>query len=152
MGGFCSIADNVTVFLGGNHRVDWISTFPFGHIFEDLLGDYKVPGCPATNGDVIIGSDVWIGSASTIMSGVVIGDGAVIAANSLVVKDVPPYCIVGGNPASPIRFRFDGKIIDLLLRLKWWDLSLLEIKEISPILCSAPSLSLLEELVVKYRS
>jgi len=77
IGRFCSIADDVTVFLGGNHRTDWITTFPFGHVFAKELGGEGIVGNPATKGDVAIGHDVWIGSGARIMSGVQIGNGAV---------------------------------------------------------------------------
>ena len=72
-------------------------------------------------GDLIIGNDVWIGYNATIMAGVTIGDGAIIATNATVVKDVPPYSIVGGNPAQIIKYRFDEAIREKLLQLKWWD-------------------------------
>ena len=72
-------------------------------------------------GDIVIGNDVWIGHNATIMAGVKIGDGAIIATNSTVVKDVEPYAIVGGNPASEIKKRFQKSIIEKLLELKWWD-------------------------------
>jgi acetyltransferase-like isoleucine patch superfamily enzyme len=105
VGRFCSIAGNVSIFLGGNHRSDWITTYPFGC----LKYFNKKPGHPSTNGDVVIGNDVWIGCNATILSGVKIGDGSVIAANSLVTKDVPDYSIVGGNPAKVIRKDFRTK-------------------------------------------
>ena len=91
IGSYCSIAQNVRIFLGGNHRSDWVSTYPFGHINQNVLGDIKTPGHPATNGDVVIGHDVWIGYGVTIMSGVTIGSGAIIAANSHVVTNVSEY-------------------------------------------------------------
>ena len=97
---------------------------------------YNKTDHPKSNGDVIIGNDVWIGHESTIMSGVKIGDGAVIAANSVVVKDVEPYTIVGGNPAKVIKKRFSDDIINNLLELKWWDWSNEKINENLNILCS----------------
>lgn len=120
IGNFCSIASNITVLLGGNHRTDWVTTYPFGHCknFPDVA---PVKGHPKTNGNVVIGNDVWIGSGATIMSGVTIGDGAVIAANSHVVKDVAPYSIVGGNPAKHIKFRFTEEQIKSLLQIQWWN-------------------------------
>lgn len=84
--------------MGGNHRTDWLTTYPFGHIHKDIFTNFSGVGHPATKGSVVIGNDVWIGTNVTIMSGVSIGDGAVIANNSHVVKDVLPYSIVGGNP------------------------------------------------------
>src|SRR5579871_3351215 len=88
IGSFCSLAPSITILLGGNHRKDWITTFPFGQIYQDELGGTDIDGRPLTNGDVVIGDDVWIGYGVTIMSGVTIGSGAVLAANSHVVKDV----------------------------------------------------------------
>ena len=151
IGAFCSIADNVTVFLGGNHRTDWITTYPFGHIFVDELGGGDIQGHPVTKGDVIIGNDVWIGSGTTIMSGIHIGDGAVIAANSCVVKNVSAFEIVGGNPSRHIKMRFDEETINLLLNLRWWDLSLNEIKSMVQDLSSKPTNELLRNLILKYK-
>jgi len=151
IGSFCSIAGNVQIFLGGNHRTDWITTFPFGHIFQDDLGGVDIKGHPATNGAVQIGNDVWIAQGATIMSGITIGDGAVIAANSTVVKDVLPYSVVGGNPAHHIKFRFDEEIIDLLLKLKWWDLPTKDIRQLNSDLCAVPDAKKLTEIVKIYR-
>jgi acetyltransferase-like isoleucine patch superfamily enzyme len=108
IGSFCSIAGNQTVFLGGNHRIDWATTFPFGHIFNEAFpaGQISGPGHPASKGHVIIENDVWIGEGCTIMSGIRIGSGSVVAAKSVVAKDVEPYTIVGGNPAKLIKERF----------------------------------------------
>lgn len=137
IGKFCSIAQGIKVYLGQNHRTDWFSTYPFGHLNKGIFDKVDSNnGHPCSNGDVVIGNDVWLGSYCTIMSGVKIGDGAVIAANSHVVKDVPPYTIVGGNPAQIIKKRFDDRIIHKLLDLKWWDLSVDKINEISDILTS----------------
>jgi acetyltransferase-like isoleucine patch superfamily enzyme len=152
IGSFCSIAANVTIFIGGDHRTDWISTFPFGHIFQDELGGEGIKGHPATKGDVIIGNDVWIGTGVSIMTGICIGDGAVLAANANVVKDVLPYSIVGGNPAKLLKKRFDEETIKLLQKLKWWNLPLEQIKEIESELCSPPSKELINKLILKYRS
>lgn len=118
IGKFCSIADNVTILLGGEHKLDTISSFPF-----------SLEKNRFSKGDVIIGNDVWIGYGATILSGVSIGDGAVIAANSIVTKDVEPYAIVGGVPAKTIKYRFDEKTIDKLLKLKWWNLDIPTIYE-----------------------
>jgi acetyltransferase-like isoleucine patch superfamily enzyme len=151
IGAFCSIAMQVKIFLGGNHRIDWITTYPFGHINQDELGGTDIVGHPTTNGDVVIGNDVWIGHGATIMSGVTIGDGAVIATEACVVKDVAPYEIVGGNPAKPIRKRFDDEIIALLLQLSWWNLPVETIKDISKTLSAPPSVAILKDLIAKYR-
>ncbi len=150
IGSFCSLANDITIFLGGNHRTDWISTFPFGHIYQDELGGSDILGHPSTKGNVAIGNDVWIGAGVTIMSGIQIGDGAVLAANACVVKDVNPYHIVGGNPARLIKQRFDDDIIEILMRFKWWDLPLENIKKITKILCSKPDKYLLLKLMEIY--
>lgn len=121
VGKFCSIADDVTIFLGGNHRVDWITTYPFGILKKDFPNASSITGHPSTKGDVVIGNDVWIGQGATIMSGVTIGDGAVIAAYSVITKNVNPYEIVGGNPAKHIRYRFSNEAIQKLLLIRWWD-------------------------------
>ena len=106
VGNFCSIASNVTIYLGGNHRTDWVTTYPFGHIHQNKFNVFNGIGHPSTKGDVIIGNDVWIGSNVTIMSGVTIGDGVVIANNSHIVKNVESYSLTGGNPAKLIKYRF----------------------------------------------
>ncbi len=85
-------------------------------------------------GDTIVGNDVWIGQNVTVMPGVHIGDGAIIGANSVVAKDIPPYTIAVGNPCRVIKKRFDDELIDLLLKLKWWDRSIEEIEELMPLL------------------
>lgn len=113
IGKFCSIADNVTIILGGEHKIDTLSSFPF-----------SLQKNRFSKGDVIIGNDVWIGYGATILSGVTIGDGAVIAANAVVTKNVEPYAIVGGVPAKTIKYRFDEKTINKLLKLKWWNLDI----------------------------
>jgi acetyltransferase-like isoleucine patch superfamily enzyme len=152
VGSFCSIADKVTIFLGGNHRIDWITTFPFDHAFREEIGRFGITGHPSSKGDVVIGNDVWIGSGSTIMSGVTIGDGAVIAANSTVTKDVAPYAIAGGNPAKHIRYRFGEDVRNLLLELKWWELPLEEIRGLAHILSAEPSPSVLRDLIDRTRA
>lgn len=139
IGNYCSISGHVLVYLGGNHRTDWISTYPFGHNVPFHQINEKMTsgeGHPSTKGNVKIGNDVWIGTHTTIMSGITIGDGACIANNSVVTKDVAPYTIVGGNPAKVIKQRFGQEIIDKLLEYKWWDLEPYVVNHISPLLCS----------------
>lgn len=126
IGSFCSIAHDVTVFLGGNHRSDLFSTYQFGlgeknHIFTKFGpegSDGK--GVLTSKGDVVIGNDVWIGYGATIMSGITIADGAVIATRAVVTKNVEPYTIVGGNPAKVLKKRFSDETIEKLLKIKWW--------------------------------
>jgi acetyltransferase-like isoleucine patch superfamily enzyme len=117
IGAFCSIAADVGIFLGGNHHPEWVTTFPFGAYWPE----HEHPDQPFSRGDVVIGNDVWIGRDAVIMSGVTIGDGAVVAARALVSRSVEPYMIVGGNPAKPIRPRFDQETIGKLLAMRWWD-------------------------------
>ncbi|MCP1307338.1 streptogramin A O-acetyltransferase Vat(I) [Paenibacillus tyrfis] len=121
IGKFCSIAPEVRFMMdGGNHRMDG-STFPF-----NIFGNGWEKHTPSLEqlpikGDTVVGNDVWIGRRATIMPGVRIGDGAIIAAEAVVVKDVEPYTIVGGNPAREIRKRFSPEVIQELLDIKWWD-------------------------------
>lgn len=136
IGSFCSLANNINIYMGGNHRVDWVTTFPFGHIFRDVFPSCDGVGHPISKGDVVIGNDVWVGANSVLMSGVTIGDGAVIANNSLVAKDVEPYSIVGGNPAKHIRYRFSTKQIEDLLQIQWWTWEDDKINKFSPLLCN----------------
>lgn len=133
IGKFCSIADKVAVFLGGEHRSDWVTTYPFSALSDEFS---SIQGHPKSKGDVVIGNDVWIASGATILSGVRIGDGAIIGAQAVVGKDVPPYAIVAGNPAAVIKFRFEQPIIDRLLQIKWWDWELEDIKRAVPLLLS----------------
>ena len=136
VGKFCSIAQNVNIYLGGNHRKDWITTYLFGHIHNHVFNSFNGIGHPATKGNVIIGNDVWIADNVTIMSGVKIGDGAIIANNSHVIKDVEPYSIVGGNPAKHIKYRFTHSQIEKLLKIKWWDWDDEKINKYIPLLCN----------------
>ncbi|QZZ23306.1 CatB-related O-acetyltransferase [Leptothermofonsia sichuanensis E412] len=122
IGKFCAIATGVKFIMGGaNHKLDGISTYPFpifGQGWETEIE--QVMNLPS-RGDTIVSNDVWIGYESLIMPGVRIGDGAVIAARSVVVKDIPPYTIAGGNPAQPIKQRFNDTEVAQLLEIKWWD-------------------------------
>jgi len=120
IGSFNSIAPGQTVFLGGNHRTDWITTFPFGHInlVEFPRGRIKGSDHPRGKEDVIIENDVWIGWGCIIFSGIRIGSGSVIGAKSVVTKDVPPCEVVAGNPAKVVKYRFDQSTINSLLEAR----------------------------------
>jgi virginiamycin A acetyltransferase len=144
IGKFCSIAQKVTILLGGEHNVDWVTTYPFNPLFLQAL---VYGGHPKSKGNVTIGNDVWIGTDSFILSGVTIGNGAVIAARSTVVKDVPPYAIVGGNPAKLIRYRFVQAVIDELQLIAWWNWPLQEIVDALPMLLSRN----IEEFILQYK-
>ena len=123
IGSFCSIADHCRIGMGG-HSLSHLSTSP---IFIE-----KVNGCkevwstqdlnPVKSKRVVVGNDVWIGSHVLINGGVKIGNGAVVGAGAVVVKDVPPYAIVGGVPAKIIRYRFPENIIMTLEEVQWWNL------------------------------
>ncbi|AMK11673.1 CatB-related O-acetyltransferase [Pseudodesulfovibrio indicus] len=119
IGNFCSIGSGATFLMAGNqgHRHDWISTYPF-HYFSDFS---QAEDGFERKGDTVIGNDVWIGTEAMIMPGINVGDGAVIAARAMVTKDVPPYAVVGGNPAKTIRYRFAPEEIEMLLELQWWN-------------------------------
>lgn len=123
IGKFCSIASGTKFIMGpANHRISSVTTYPFnvfGGAWEEITPKH-ITELPH-KGDIVIGNDVWIGRESIIMPGVKIGDGAIVAAYSVVVKDVPPYGVVGGNPATFIKYRFDDEMISLLEQLKWWD-------------------------------
>ena len=127
VGDFVSIADEVVFLVGGNHPVEWVSTFPF-RARLGLPGAYE-DGIPATKGDIVIGNDVWIGWGATVLSGVTIGNGAVVAANATVTKDVRPYAIVVGNPAKEIGRRFSDEQVEALLRIRWWDWPTAKVRE-----------------------
>lgn len=135
IGKYCSIAGNVQIYLGGDHRIDWITTYPFAELMPQNYPE--ITGSPKSKGDVVIGNDVWIGNDAKIMSGVHIGDGAVIAGSAVVTRDVEPYSVVGGNPARHIKYRVPKERIPELLALAWWDWPLEKIAEMIPILQSS---------------
>lgn len=132
IGNFCSIASGVQFLDGGCfHRVECVSTFPLRAIYKQRFWGMKSDKDNKENnivglrkrGKTVVGNDVWIGESAYILPGVTIGDGAIIGAKSVVTKDVPPYAIVGGNPARIIRYRFDEEIIKKFLKIKWWNWS-----------------------------
>ena len=125
IGSFCSVAGGVLFLCQANHPSHTASTFPLqSRVFrrEENLGYLK------SKGPIVVGNDVWIGACAIIMSGVTIGDGAIVAAGSVVTKDVPPYTLVGGNPAKFIKKRFSDETIASLLEIQWWDWPMSRIK------------------------
>ncbi len=142
IGKFCSIASGTTFIMGpANHRISSVTTYPF-HVFGGLWEE-RTPDHMAQlprKGDTVVGNDVWFGRESVILPGVHIGDGAIVAAYSVVTRDVPPYGVVGGNPAKLLKMRFDEEMIALLLAVKWWDFAPDALADILPLLCS-PALS-----------
>ncbi len=121
IGKFCALATGVKfITSSANHKLDGFSAYPFGIMGNGWEKEQDMSQLP-NKGDTVIGNDIWFGYYSTIMPAVRIGDGAIIAAKSVVVKDVPPYSVVGGNPAKVIKMRFDDKTIRMILEIKWWD-------------------------------
>ena len=125
IGKFCSIACGVKfLFNSANHTLSSLSTYPFPLFFEEWgLEKKDVTNAWDNKGDIIIGNDVWIGYEAAILAGVTIGDGAIIGTRAVVTKDVPPYTIVGGVPAKPIKKRFSEETISALLEIQWWNWS-----------------------------
>lgn len=123
IGKFCSIACGARfLFTSANHAMRSLSNYTFPIFYEEWGLDSKdIRDAWDNKGDIVVGSDVWIGYEAVILSGVTIGDGAIIGARAVVTHDVPPYTIVGGVPAKPIRRRFDDDTAERLLRLRWWD-------------------------------
>ena len=122
IGKFCSIACGARFIMNSaNHAMGSLSTYVFPIFYEEWDHGMVVTEAWDNRGDILIGNDVWIGYEAVVLAGVTIGDGAIVAARAVVTKDVPPYTIVGGMPAKPIRKRFSDSEIDQLLELKWWD-------------------------------
>jgi virginiamycin A acetyltransferase len=122
IGKFCALATGIKFIMNGaNHKISGFSTYPF-----DIFGNGWERVAPQPEelpfkGDTVIGNDVWIGYEAVIMPGVKIGDGAIVAAKSVVTKEVPPYSVVGGNPANLLKKRFSEETIELLLEISWWN-------------------------------
>lgn len=134
IGKFCQIAAGVEfVMNGANHQLNAVSTFPF-YTLEGWDAETPAKSDLPLKGDTVIGNDVWIGQNAVILPGVHIGDGAIIGANSVVGSDVAPYTVAAGNPARPLRRRFDDELISLMLEWKWWDKSIEEINDLIPLL------------------
>ena len=135
IGKFCAIAAETKFIMTGDHKLDAISTYPFPIFKNGWEHVYDVNELPV-KGDLIIGNDVWLGYDSLIKNGVTIGDGAIVAARAVVVKNVPPYAIVAGNPAKVVKMRFDDNIIKRLLRIAWWNWNIDKINKHLNLICS----------------
>ena len=134
IGKFCQIAAGIEfVMNGANHQMNAATTYPF-YIFGTWGQNAPAQSDLPLKGDTVVGNDVWIGQNATILPGVHIGDGAIIGANAVVGSDVAPYTIMVGNPAKPLRKRFDDELTALLLKFKWWDRPIDEINSLLPIL------------------
>ena len=139
IGKFCSFAYNCNILLGGEHRIDWVTTYrfpnyePFSHMVPPALRKQST----VHNGDVVIGNDVWFGHDTIVLSGVTIGDGAVIGAGSVVRKNIPPYALAAGNPAIVSGYRIDKALIPVMLEIAWWDWPIEKIQDALPHLCSS---------------
>jgi virginiamycin A acetyltransferase len=137
IGKFCCIARGVVFLMNGaNHDMTGFSTYPFA-VFESGWDKNIPPFMPPNRGDTIVGNDVWMGQGSVVLPGVKIGDGAIVAARSVVMRDVPAYHVVGGNPARSFRARFDEETIRALLEIRWWDWDAAKITRNLPAICGA---------------
>lgn len=139
IGSFCSIANGVTIWLGGNHHNEWVSTSNLNDYFNYDPNKHTRRRFYQTGvkGDIIIGNDVWIGSDATILSGLTIGDGAVVGAKSVVANNIPPYSVAVGNPARVVKKRFTDEQIQKLLEIKWWNWDEEKIKVNIPLILSS---------------
>jgi acetyltransferase-like isoleucine patch superfamily enzyme len=143
IGSFTSIGPDVILMDGGNHRTDWVTTFPF-RVSLDLEGAYE-DGHPTSRGDIEIGNDVWVGRGARVLSGVKIGNGAVVGGYAVVARDVRPYAIVVGNPAREVRRRFTDEQVEALERIAWWDWPMDDVLRTVPRLCSDEVDAFIEE-------
>jgi acetyltransferase-like isoleucine patch superfamily enzyme len=119
VGSYSALSEEAIVMLGGEHAIDRVTTFPLRMRLH--LPGAGQDGIPVPTGDTVIGSDVWLTMRTFVRGGVRIGDGAIVASGAVVNKDVPPFAIVGGNPAKVIRYRFSPEQIEALLEIRWWD-------------------------------
>lgn len=134
IGKFCAIAAETRFIMTGDHKLDAFSTYPFpifGHGWEHAFNIFDLP----VKGDIIVGNDVWFGYDSLVKNGVTIGNGAIIATRAVVVKDVPAYAIVAGNPARVVKMRFEDKTIERLQKIAWWDWNIEKINKHLKLIC-----------------
>ncbi|PWJ65535.1 MULTISPECIES: CatB-related O-acetyltransferase [unclassified Fibrobacter] len=149
IGKFCQIAAGVEFVMNdANHQMNSVSTFPFYTLEGWNMKPPKAEDMPL-KGNTVIGNDVWIGQNATILPGTQIGDGAIIGASSVVCGKVEPYTIIAGNPAKPIRKRFDDELISMMQKWKWWDKSIEEINSLIPILTNS-NLEIVKEKIKEF--
>ena len=146
IGKFCSIGANVQFLLGGEHHTEWITTYPFNVLLKDVYPSGET--CAKTKGNIKIGNDVWIGNDAKILSGVTVGDGAVIASSAVVTRNVLPYEIVAGNPATSRarkkRYRIQPYEAWRIWQINWWDWPLEKIAEAIPLMMGKSADDLIE--------
>jgi virginiamycin A acetyltransferase len=144
IGKYCSIAPEVAFLLGGDHRKDWFTTFPYSELPARSRKVAPIIDDIISKSNIYIGNDVWIGYRSIVLSGTTIGDGVIIAAGTVVTSSehitingaIPPYSIIAGNPPRIIGYRFSQEVIEILLQIQWWDWTLEKIEENIEILYS----------------
>lgn len=145
IGKFCAIAADTKFIMTGDHKLDAVSTYPFPIFQNGWESAYNILDLPV-KGDILVGNDVWFGYDSLIKNGVTIGDGAIVATRAVVVKDVPAYSIVAGNPAKVVKMRFDDHTIARLLQISWWNWPIEKINQHLPLICSL-NVDALEKLI-----
>lgn len=133
IGAFCSIANEVLI-GGAHHPVEFLSTSPVFLSHRDSVRTKFARHNYLPVVRTTIGNDVWLGQRCLIRAGVTIGDGAVVGMGAVVTRDVPPYAIVGGNPARVIRMRFDEDVVAALMRWQWWHLPDHDLERIGPMI------------------
>ena len=133
VGNFCSIAGGVTAVILNDHQVTWVTTYPFGRVWNMSNVDNPVV---RQNPNIIIGNDVWIGQNAVLLEDTVIGDGVIIGSHSVVHGEIPPYAVAVGNPAKVVKKRFTDEQIESLLSIQWWNWEDEKVREFAPLLCS----------------
>ena len=142
IGSYCSISWDVTIGATA-HRLDHSSTHAFWYRSQFGLADENL-FLPAS--EVTVGNDVWIGCGAILMPGITIGDGAVVGAGSVVTKDVPPYTVIAGAPAKPLKSRFDSDVAMRLRKTEWWNWSDALLTESMPLFSEPLSFEILDKM------
>lgn len=141
IGKYCQFAHGTRfISSSADHPKRWFTTYPFAVFNHATMPLFEAEFSKGR--DTVVGNDVWIGHGAVILPGATIGDGVIVGAGAVVGGEVPPYTVVAGNPAKPVRQRFDGETIEMLEELRWWDLPIDEVEQILPILASADAKAL----------